>query len=58
MTQKQEEQPNPTVKDNGNGTKTLTYQQTADQKRIQAASDKAAGKSGSTAAGNSGGKSS
>lgn len=54
MTKKQDEKPNPTVQDNGDGTVTLTYRQTEDQKRIQEASEKAAGRSG----GNSGGKSS
>jgi hypothetical protein len=53
MTQKKEEKPNPTVQDNGDGTQTLTYRETEEQRRVREASEKAAGNSG----GNSGGKS-
>jgi hypothetical protein len=39
--------PNPIVTDNDNGTKTLTYRETADQQRIRETSEKATG-TGST----------
>ena len=43
---KKDDKPNPEVKDNGDGTKTLTYRETEEQKRVREASEKAQGKGG------------